>query len=279
LIVLNVAMAVFSTAFSPGWPFIRGVSMDKCLQDRVCVVTGAASGIGRATARALADHGARLALLDVDAAAGRSLASELTDEGVEAVYLACDMADPASVDDAFTRLADRFGTLDCAFNNAGVEGPSAPLETYPLDAWERVMAVNLRGLFLCLRREVEIMRRFRSGSIINCASIAGLVGFAGASAYVASKHGVIGLTRSLALELAADGIRVNAVCPGVIDTPMISRATGGDAASLRALIAGAPMNRLGRPEEIASLVVWLASPASSYVTGQAIAADGGWTAR
>lgn len=172
-----------------------------------------------------------------------------------------------------------FGGLDVAFNNAGVEGTPAPLHETTPEAWARTVAVDLTGVWSCLRHEVPAMLRRGGGSIVNCSSVAGLVGFPAMAAYVASKHGVVGLTRTAALEYATEGIRVNAVCPGVIDTEMVARFTHDTAEAEEALLASEPVGRMGRPEEIADAVVWLCSERSSFVTGQAIAVDGGFVAR
>jgi NAD(P)-dependent dehydrogenase (short-subunit alcohol dehydrogenase family) len=189
-----------------------------------------------------------------------------------------DVSDPDGVA-AFVRLeASEFGGLDIAFNNAGVEVVATVTADCSDENWARTLAVNLTGTWLCMRAEIPHMLA-RGGSIINCASIAGLVGFAGLPAYTASKHGVVGLTKTAALDYAQQGIRVNAICPGVIRTPMVERFTHGDPDQEAALVAGEPMGRMGEPEEIASAVVWLASDGASFVTGQAIAVDGGWVAR
>jgi NAD(P)-dependent dehydrogenase (short-subunit alcohol dehydrogenase family) len=172
-----------------------------------------------------------------------------------------------------------FGGLDIAFNNAGIEGDSAPTADCSDENWAHTIAVNLTGTWLCMREEIPRMLTRGGGSIINCASVAGLVGFAGIPAYTASKHGIVGLTKTAALDYATMGIRVNAVCPGVIHTAMVERFTHGDPEAEAALFAGEPMGRMGEPEEIASAVVWLASDGASFVTGQAIAVDGGWVAR
>jgi NAD(P)-dependent dehydrogenase (short-subunit alcohol dehydrogenase family) len=245
----------------------------------VAVITGAASGIGLAAARLFAARGSAVVLGDIDADGGEALASSLRDEGHEALFLRCDVSRDADVERLVAAAVDTFGRLDQAFNNAGTEGASAALTDATDEQWTRTIAINLTGVWLCMRHEIPAMRATGGGAIVNNASIAGLVGFPLAGAYTASKHGVVGLTRSAALECAPEGIRVNAVCPGVIDTPMVSRATGADPAAAAALVAGEPVGRMGTPDEIAEVAHWLCSPASAFVTGVALPADGGWTAR
>ncbi len=249
------------------------------LDGKVAVVTGAAAGIGRAAAVALADAGVAVVVADVDTKRGEAVAAGIRDEGGRAVFVATDVADDDAVAAMVQRAVDEFGRLDLAFNNAGIEGVSAPTHECTTDNWQRVLAVNLTGVWSCMRHEIPRMLETGGGSIVNCSSVAGLVGFATSPAYVASKHGVVGLTRTAALEYATEGIRVNAVCPGVIETEMIERFTHGDPVAQEALNAMEPVGRLGRADEIADAVVWLCSDRASFVTGQAIAVDGGFVAR
>lgn len=247
---------------------------------QVALVTGGSSGIGAATAKAFCEAGAAVVIADILDTEGKALAAELTKAGHRAVYQHCDVSVEADIAAAVACAAEKFGGLHHAFNNAGIEGEPAPVDQATNDNWERVISINLRGVWWCMKHEIPAMRATGAAcSIVNCSSIAGLTGFAGIPAYVASKHGVVGLTRSAALDLATESIRVNAICPGVIQTPMIDRFTGEDDAARAALTAGAPMARVGVPEEIASAVLWLCSRGASYTTGQAIAVDGGWTAR
>lgn len=247
---------------------------------QVALVTGGSSGIGAATAKAFCEAGAAVVIADILDTEGKALAAGLTKAGHRAVYQHCDVSVEADIAAAVACAAEKFGGLHHAFNNAGIEGQPAPVDEATNDNWERVVSINLRGVWWCMKHEIPAMRATGAAcSIVNCSSVAGLTGFAGIPAYVASKHGVVGLTRSAALDLATDSIRVNAICPGVIQTPMIDRFTGKDDAARAALTAGAPMARVGVPEEIASAVLWLCSRGASYTTGQAIAVDGGWTAR
>ena len=235
---------------------------------RVALVTGASSGIGKATALAFAGHGYAVVTADVHEPPGS--------DGSH--FIRCDVSDEASVASLFAQIESEFGRLDAAFNNAGVLGDLGPTADCSSANFDRVLATNLRGAFLCLREELRIMAgQEGGGAIVNCSSVAGLVGLAGAPAYVASKHALAGLTKTAALEYAKAGIRVNAVCPGPIDTPMLDDLMAAMPGGRDGILAMEPVGRLGNPEEIAAAVIWLCSPAASFVTGQAIAVDGGWT--
>jgi len=248
------------------------------LEGKATLVTGGASGIGRAATLAFAREGARLVVADVSPA-GEETASQARALGAAATFERADVSRQADVDRLVERTVALYGRLDCAFNNAGIEGALAPLADYPQDVFERVMQVNLFGVWRCLRAEIPRMVRDGGGAIVNTASIGGLVGAASFSAYVASKHAVVGLTKCAAIDYARAGIRVNAICPGVIDTPMLDRIAASAAEVRDALVAMAPMRRLGTPAEIAEAVVWLCSDAASFVTGHTLAADGGFVAQ
>ena len=244
---------------------------------KVALVTGASSGIGRAAAEAFVARGYATALLDRDEAAGREVEAQLRGAG-ECVFLGCDVTDDAAVGQAVEQVVGRYGRLDAAFNAAGIDGEHGKKTgESSLENWSRVMAVDLTGLFSCMRHEIPQMLKTGSGSIVNCASVAGLVGAPYVSAYVAAKHGVVGLTKAAALEYAAQGLRVNAICPGMIDTPM-SRASMTPEIT-QALLAESAIGRLGQPEEVAAAAVWLCADAPGFLTGQAIAVDGAWTSR
>lgn len=242
---------------------------------RVALVTGASTGMGAATARAFADAGAAVVLADINESAGE----ELSQRGHEVLALRCDVSDETQVAAVVDQTVARFGRLDMAFNNAGIMTPPADAADEPADAFDRVTAVNLRGVWACMKHELAQMRSQGSGAIVNCSSLGGLVGGARRASYHATKHGVLGLTRSAALEYAPRGVRINAVCPGTIETPMVDRMASAGELDLDATLAGTPMARLGRSEEIASAVLWLCSPGASYVTGVALPVDGGYTAQ
>jgi NAD(P)-dependent dehydrogenase (short-subunit alcohol dehydrogenase family) len=241
---------------------------------RVAFVTGAASGIGRATAVAFAEEGARVAVLDRSREALQRTAEAIREAGAEVLVLACDIARPEEVAAAVAETVATFGRLDIAFNNAGVENVAAPVAEIALDDWDRILDINLRGTFVCMKHEIAQMLRQGGGVIVNTASGAGIRGVAGGAGYAASKHAVIGLTKSAALDYATANIRVNAVLPGNIATPMMDRFTGGD---LRKAIDLEPVGRLGRPEEIAEAVLWMSADLGAFVTGAAISVDGGWS--
>jgi NAD(P)-dependent dehydrogenase (short-subunit alcohol dehydrogenase family) len=244
---------------------------------QVASVTGAASGMGLATARAFAYAGAAVTLADVSEAALQQAVDEITLAGGKAIGVVCDVSDEAQVAAMVERTVATFGRVDAAFNNAGVQVPSSEIADQSAEDYDRINAINLRGVWACMKHELLQMRKQGSGAIVNCSSIGGLTGRALLAAYHGSKHGVIGLTRSAALEYAARGIRVNAVCPGTIDTPMVSKMLDSGVLAMDDLLRDLPMKRLGRGEEIADAVLWLCSPGSTFVTGQALAVDGGFT--
>jgi NAD(P)-dependent dehydrogenase (short-subunit alcohol dehydrogenase family) len=246
---------------------------------QVALVTGAGSGMGLATARAFAASGAAVALTDINADALHTVTTELTDAGHRVLGVPCDVADEASVAAAVHATVERFGRLDMAFNNAGIQVPPSDAADESADVFDRVNAINLRGVWACMKHELAQMRTQGSGAIVNCSSLGGLVGLPGRAAYHAGKHGVIGLTRSAALEYAPRGIRINAVCPGTIATPMVTDMIDKGELDRDEAIADQPINRLGEPEEIAAAVLWLCSPGAGFVVGVALPVDGGYTAR
>jgi NAD(P)-dependent dehydrogenase (short-subunit alcohol dehydrogenase family) len=249
-------------------------------ENKVALVTGAASGLGLATAKAFAEAGASVALADWNENAVRSAAEELTAGGHKALAIPCDVADDAQVEAMVEQTVSAFGRLDAAYNNAGIQNLVAEAADATREDYDRVMAVNLRGVWSCMKFELQAMRRQESGAIVNCSSIGGLIGSPGRGTYHAAKHGVLGLTTSAALEYAARGIRINAVCPGLVQTPMADQMmAGGQADALDAMLKDVPIGRLGRAEEIANAVLWLCSPAASLVVGHALVVDGGYTIR
>jgi NAD(P)-dependent dehydrogenase (short-subunit alcohol dehydrogenase family) len=254
--------------------------MEKEFEGKAAIVTGAGSGIGRATAQLFARMGANVTVADVNDDGCNETVKMIKDEGGDAIAVHCDVADPASVKAMVESTVKQFGRLDYACNNAGIAGESHPTAEYPEDAWRRVIDVNLVGVFYCMKYEIPEMLKVGGGAIVNMSSILGVVGFANASAYASAKHGMLGLTKASAIEYAPQKVRVNAVCPAFIKTPMLEQAGITEGTEMGdALIAMHPIKRMGTPEEIAEAVVWLCSDKSSFVTGDHLLVDGGFTAQ
>ncbi len=253
--------------------------MDKRIEGKVALVTGASSGIGRATALAFGREGAKVVVADVQVEGGLETEQMIKEAGGDAIFAKADVSDAAEVERLIDQAIETYGRLDCAHNNAGIEGDTAPTADCTEENWDRVISINLKGVWLCMKYEIPQMLKQGCGAVVNTASVAGLVGFRGSPAYCASKGGIIQLTRAAALEYAEKGIRINAVCPGVIRTPMVERATGGKPEAEEQFVVLEPVGRLGTPEEIAEAVISLCSDAASFVTGHPMVVDGGLVAQ
>jgi len=254
--------------------------MNISFENKVALVTGAGSGLGLAAAKAFAESGASVVLADWNEKAARAATDELTARGHKALAIRCDVADDAQVEAMVAQTVATFGRLDAAYNNAGVQNVLAEAADQTREDYDRVTGINLRGVWSCMKFELIQMRKQGSGAIVNCSSLGGIVGGAGRGTYHAAKHGVIGLTRSAALEYAARGIRINAICPGLIQTPMSDgMMAAGQADALNAMLKDVPIGRVGRADEIADAVLWLCSSAASLVVGHALVVDGGYTVR
>jgi len=248
------------------------------MKDKVVLITGAAQGIGFSSAKAFAEAGASVVLADWDKELVNAAAQQLTAQGYKALAILCDVSDDAQVEAMINETVTVFGRLDAAFNNAGVQNRLADAADQTREDFDTVTGINLRGVWSCMKYELQQMRKQGSGAIVNCSSIGGILGGAQRGTYHAAKHGVIGLTKSAALEYASQGIRINSICPGLIHTPMADKMIeGGQADALDAMLQHVPAGRLGRPEEIANAAVWLCSDSASFVIGHTLVADGGYS--
>jgi NAD(P)-dependent dehydrogenase (short-subunit alcohol dehydrogenase family) len=244
---------------------------------KVAFVTGAASGIGRATAIAFALEGASVVVADISEQGSHKTTNIIKEAGGRALEVKCDVSQTEDVKNCLGQAIETFGRLDFAFNNAGVEQKLAPTAELAVEEWDRVIDIDMRGVFLCLKHEIPLMLKHGGGAIVNTSSGAEVKGFKWETAYVAAKHGVVGLTKAAALDYAQSNIRINAVAPGIIDTSMIQRFSGGTPEGRQAMISQEPVGRMGQPEEISSAVLWLCSNAASFVTGHILVVDGGQT--
>jgi NAD(P)-dependent dehydrogenase (short-subunit alcohol dehydrogenase family) len=257
----------------------KEINMAGILQGKVVLVTGGGSGIGRATSILLAKQGAKVMIADYVPEGAERTVKMIKEAGGEANCIAADVSVTRQVEMMVDKTVETYGRLDGAFNNAGIEGKMVDIAEYPEDVFDRIMAINLKGVWLCMKYEIPQMVKNGGGAIVNTASGAGLVGVAQLSAYNASKHGVVGLTKTAALEFAQKNIRVNCVCPGLINTPMVARMVDSGGMNEQEFLAAEPVGRMGRPEEIGEGVAWLLSEAASFVTGHAMSIDGGYVAR
>ena len=250
--------------------------MTGILDGKVAVITGSGSGIGRASAQKFAEEGAKVVVADVNMEGGEQTVELIKQAGGESTFVKCDVSKAAEAEALIKAAVDTYGRLDCAFNNAGIEGDSATTINCTEENFDRNYEINLKGVWLCMKYEIlQFLAQGDGGAIVSTASVAGLVGVKGAPAYVAAKHGVVGLTKTAALEFATKNIRVNAVCPGVIETPMVKRLTGGSDKGMARVAKWQPVSRLGQPSEIADAACWLCSEEASFVTGHAMPVDGG----
>ena len=253
--------------------------MNLSFENKVALVTGAGSGMGLATAKAFAEAGASVVLADSNEESVHAAAKDIVAVGHKALAIRCDVSDESQVAAMVVQTVSTFGRLDAAFNNAGVQSPIAETADASGEEFDRVNSINLRGVWNCMKYELLQMRKQGSGAIVNNSSIGGIIGIAGRGVYHASKHGVLGLTKSAALEYASRGIRINAICPGTINTPMVSGMLTSEPEAMKEIMKDQPIGRLGRPEEIAAPVLWLCSPGASFVIGHALVVDGGYTVR
>lgn len=247
--------------------------------NKVALVTGAASGMGLATVTAFAKAGAAVTVADINGEGAQQVADDLNKQGYKALAIQCDVTDEASVKAMVEQTVEVFGRLDAAFNNAGVQSIATETADLEMGEFDRVVDINLKGLWLCMKYELIQMRKQGSGAVVNCSSLGGFVGVPSRGAYHAAKHGVLGLTKTAALEYAEQGIRINAVCPGIIDTPMVAGMKNMEKAAMDILMEQVPARRLGTAEEVADPVLWLCGPGSTFVMGHALAVDGGYTVR
>jgi NAD(P)-dependent dehydrogenase (short-subunit alcohol dehydrogenase family) len=253
--------------------------MEELFKNKVAFVTGGAMGMGLAAVKAFAAEGAAVAIVDYNKDALEKAASDLTTAGSKVTAIHCDASDEEQVKAAIATTVKTFGSLDVAFNNAGIQSPAIALPDLSTEEYRRILSINLDGVFFCMKYQLQQMRTQGSGAIVNNSSLGGLVGVPGRAAYHAAKHGVLGLTKSAALEFAERGIRINAVCPGIVDTPMVSSMLRNETAIMQEMMRDVPIKRLGTAEEIANAVIWLCSSRAGFVTGQALAVDGGYTTR
>ncbi len=249
------------------------------LEGKVALVTGGGSGIGRASAMTFAREGARVVVADVAVEGGEETVRIIQDAGGEGIFVRADVSKAGEVEALINSAVETYSRLDCAHNNAGIEQVAVRTHEYPEEVWDRLISINLKGVWLCMKYEIAQMLKQGGGAIVNTSSVAGLVGFRGISAYVASKHGVAGLTKTASLEYAEAGIRINAVCPGFIRTPLLERFINHNPELEAQLVQLEPVGRIGTPEEVAEAVVWLSSDAASFVTGHTMAVDGGFVAQ